>query len=502
MPVSEIDFAELSDGSVVELIEDPTDATKALFAVYCNQSVRYTDRVEDRGKIYVPLSRAHDDLRHVRLAQGAEAYGEIIALEAKVYHLLRACLDLELKPVFLMTAFAISTWLPEKSSVAPYLALVGPPGSGKTTAMRVLNLLCYRSLLTADISSSAFYEISDRIRPTILLDETLTAGRPRELVHLLKASSTQDAVSLRKDKARLAYGPKVFSWLELPNDAALNSRCVIVPMRRTSRTDLKSPSDIEILEHARETRKHLLQFRFEHFRRVGLPKIPCGVPLSARPLDLYRSLALPFGDDPNMCSMLAGFIAEQGELDKNVLSPAQISVLRILYECVHRGAGAVSMPVSELTRAVNRDLGGRGEPHRLNERKMGYILTSLSFTDRARKNTGYVLCLNRSDLVRIHASMRDYGVAPILTASVGTCEFCAQAGTTSPTAESKMDKNVQSESEGERSEHRVRRAHTGRLRGLASSLPKRRESAPTVNCSPQEKSPQAVGAGYAVTAVG
>ena len=94
--------------------------------------------------------------------------------------------------------------------MAPYLALVGPPGSGKTTAMRVLKLLCYRSILTADISSSAFYDISNRIRPTLLIDETLTTGMPRELIHLLKASSTRDCVSLRKDKARLAFGPQSF----------------------------------------------------------------------------------------------------------------------------------------------------------------------------------------------------------------------------------------------------------------------------------------------------
>jgi hypothetical protein len=153
--------------------------------------------------------------------------------------LLGLCLDLEDDQKILIGAFVISTCLSEKLSVAPYLALVGPPGSGKTTAMRLLSLVCYRGLMTADISSSAFYDISDRIRPTILLDETLTAGRPRELIHLLKASSTIDCVSLRRGKARLAYGPKVFSWLELPNEAALNSRCVIVPMQKTSRTDLK-----------------------------------------------------------------------------------------------------------------------------------------------------------------------------------------------------------------------------------------------------------------------
>jgi len=224
----------------------------------------------------------------------------------------------------LMTGYAMSSWLAEKLPVAPYLAFVGPPGSGKTTAMRVLDLVCYRSLLTSDISSAAFYDVSHRIRPTVLLDETLTAGHPRELMHLLRASSTPGFVSLRKDQARLAYGPKVFSWLELPDDAALNSRCVIVPMHRTSRTDLKSPNDPSVLESAEKVRMQLQQFRFEHYKSLPAPRIPSDIPLSGRPLDLYRALALPFDQDQDMCYMLAGLIAQHSRGEPVLIGPAAL----------------------------------------------------------------------------------------------------------------------------------------------------------------------------------
>src|SRR5580658_6956263 len=120
------------------MIEHPEDATKTLLAVYSNESVRCTERIEDRGRILVPLPRADNDLRHVCLAAGVEAYGRIHDLISDVVTILGDCLDLDRDSLKLMGAFAISTWFPEKLTIAPYLALVGPPGSGKTAAMLIL----------------------------------------------------------------------------------------------------------------------------------------------------------------------------------------------------------------------------------------------------------------------------------------------------------------------------------------------------------------------------
>jgi len=59
---------------------------------------------------------------------------------------------------------------------------------------------------------------------------------------------------------------------------------------------------------------------------------------------------------------------------------------------------------------MRADLASRGEPSKLNERKVGDILTSLGLTNRDRTNTGYVLNLERSTRVRIHEMARDYEV--------------------------------------------------------------------------------------------
>src|SRR5712692_5676460 len=365
--VVQIDFAELADGSLVEMIADPANPEKSLLAVYNNRNVRYTEQLHDGNRLLVPLSRNNPLLKHILLPEGVEPYDGLVNLVADVGLLFKVCLDVEPSAWLLMIAYVLSSWFPEKLSVAPYLALVGPPGSGKTTAERVLSLVCRRSLLTSDITSAAFYEVSHRMCPTILIDETITAGHSRTLLHLLRSSNSPGFVSLRKDKAQMAYGPKVLAWLELPNDAALNSRCIIIPMRKTTRTDLKTPDDPNVLRFAEKVRMRLLQFRFENYKRLSLPKIPSEVKLSSRMLDLYRALALPFGEDQEFCKWLPHVIAAQGQFQPRLLSPAQASALRVLHRFIHEHPTGGGIWLRDLTTSMNADLESLGEPLGLNE---------------------------------------------------------------------------------------------------------------------------------------
>ncbi len=461
-PVVEISFAELPDGSLVEMIEDPANPTKSRLAVYKNGIVRYADELHYGDKVLVPLSRTDQLLRHIRLPQGAEPYGGLQDLEADVGCFFQFCLDVEPSGWLLMVACVLSSWFPEKLPVAPYLALVGPPGSGKTTAIRILGLLCRRSLLTSDITSAAFYEVSHRLAPTILIDETITAGHSRTLLHLLRTSNSPGFVSLRKDKAQMAYGPKVLAWLELPKDAALNSRSIIIPMHKTARTDLKSPNDPNVLRFAEKVRMRLLQFRLENYKRLSQPKIPAGIELSSRMLDLYRALALPFGEDLGFRKCLGHVIAGQRQFQPRLLSPAQASALRVLWRFIHEHPTAGGIWLRDLTTEMNWDLASHGEPSGLNERTVGDVLTSLGLTNRTRKNSGYVLWLNRSVRVLVHKEVRGYEVDGLPTEPdpKSSCDICVELSTASPRSgagELPIETKTSVEKpKGERREHRER----------------------------------------------
>ncbi len=423
----EIDFAELSDGSLIEMIEDPADSTKSLLAVYKNGTATYKNMLPEGPSVLVPLSRTDPAVKHICLPQGAEPYGDLQKLISDVGCVFSSCIDVERNARMLMTAFVLASWFPEKLPCAPYLALVGLPGSGKTTALRILTLLCRRGLPTSDISSAAFYDVCDRTHPTILIDETLTAGHPRTLLHLLRSSATRGFASLRENKAQLAYGLKVLSWIELPNDSALNSRCIIISMHQTARTDLKGPDDPNILRCAAKLRRELLQFRFEHYHSVSVPKLPGDVPLSSRALDQYRALALPFREDWELCKVLAYSIADQSQLQSDLLTPSHASAVRVLFGYIHVNPKSYNVCLTDLTRMINSDLELRDEPCRLTGRKTGNILTSLGLNNRSRSSAGYVLQFERADLQRIHKLESDYEVdrLPIEHEFTRECPFCS-----------------------------------------------------------------------------
>jgi hypothetical protein len=219
----------------------------------------------------------------------------------------------------------------------------------------------------------------------------------------------------------------------LPNDAALNSRSIIIPMHKTARTDLQSPNDPNILLFAQKVRMRLLQLRLENYKRLSLPKIPAEVKLSSRMLDLYRALAFPFGEDQEFCKCLADLVAAQRKFQPRLLSPAQASALRSLWSFIHEHPTAGGIGLHDLTTWMNWDLASRGESSGLNERKVGDVLTSLGLTNRTRKNSGYVLWLDRSVRVLIHKEIRDYKVDGVATEPdpKSTCGICVELSTAS-----------------------------------------------------------------------
>jgi hypothetical protein len=343
------------------------------------------------------------------------------------------CLDLDDDDTILLAHFVLSTWFIDQMPVAPYVALVGLPRSGKSTALSLLRLLCRRALLTTDITSAAFYRVCDRLTPTLLLDETGTAGEQRALFHLLRTGTTRDTVAIRKHESFRSFGAKAVSWIELPNDAALNSRCLLIPMHESHRTDLKRPWAPEVVQAADDIQKQLLYLRLEKYKQLVPPKVSGDGRLHSRARDLYQALSLPTGEDKATCERLLAIFEDQERSNREPLTTNQAAVLRYLFAAVHRMPDK-RLPeksryaVSDLTNGVNSLLRAEREPIRLKPREVGSVLSSLGLTNRKRTNYGWTVPMDRKLQKQIHELITAYGIdnQTCLPADQvrGQCDLC------------------------------------------------------------------------------
>ncbi len=430
-PIVETDFVELEDGSLVEMIEAPDNPARTAFVIFKDGEVSLINQHELGERILRPIPRNSEIVKHIRLPRGVRPYKSVDSLLWRMENeIFSRCLDLEDDYKLLLGCFVLSSWLIdcEHLPVAPYVALIGLPGSGKSRVLRILRMLCRRGLLTADISSAAFYSVCERLTPTLLIDETATAGQTRELFHLLRTGNSRDVVALRKGQSFSAYAAKVVAWNELPNDSALNSRCIVIPLHETARSDLARPGDPEIVAAADDIQKQLLRFRLEKLRTVRQTKMPGDEGLHARARDLYEALAMALEANTHYRKWLFLCCQDQHRANREPLPPKEAAVLQTLFKAIHRIPNYGIYQIVRLTFLVNADLEEAGECFRLNPRGVGAALSSLGITNRMRTNRGWFVWIDRKQQERIHKLIEAYGLdnesyLPYLAMSK-LCELC------------------------------------------------------------------------------
>lgn len=425
----ETDFTDHEDWCI-EAVREPK-SQQLWLAKYSRAEVKFTSAktFEIGGLTFHPP--AENELsRHVRLPSCyVPTAPSVRTLLNELDSFFQRCLDLDQRYRFLLSCFVLSTWMVDRLPVAPYIALVGLPRSGKSTALRALYLLCRRSLITSDISSAAFYRLCDRWMPTLCIDEAATAGQQRTLFHLLRSGTTRDAVAFREKQSYRTFGAKVVVWNQMPDDEALNSRCIVIPMQETSRTDLERTTNADVMDTANNISAELATFRAVNYRGLDLLQIAGAERLRSRDRDLYEALALPIGDNSEACTHLLECLEYQRELNREPLPARELAVLESSFKVIHAQPDQQTYSFRQLKDESNKWLADSGERFKVNEKSVSGTLKTFGFVNRKRTKSGWVVIVDRGARKRLHELLLLYGVSSVLEClpagePVEPCEFC------------------------------------------------------------------------------
>jgi hypothetical protein len=191
---------------------------------------------------YVPLKRIPWPL-----PMRPDAKDTLGDLAEQVKAFIETYIDLQDNRLYdVLSAWVMATWVPEVWVSVPYLHIIGPKSSGKTRLLEVLQALCYRAILSANISESAVFRSVQSFKPTLLLDEAeiYTKESRESIQNLLNAGYRRGQVAIRIGKDTTTETPKlelfeVFGFKALAGTGGykdtLESRSIRISMERNIR---------------------------------------------------------------------------------------------------------------------------------------------------------------------------------------------------------------------------------------------------------------------------
>jgi hypothetical protein len=182
-------FKSFPDGSLIETVRDPQRRDGFRLVAYKDQKTQVVDQFEHNGDRFVPGEIVRNLAPHLRLAAGISLCGTPRDLLAELVATFRDFVDLPDGVLQIFGAFVLCTWFPDRLRVAPYLWLVGPLASGKTTIEKLLQALCRRAFLVGDLTPASLYQLPGLLSPTLLIDEndlgdSLTSDAIRRLLRV------------------------------------------------------------------------------------------------------------------------------------------------------------------------------------------------------------------------------------------------------------------------------------------------------------------------------
>ncbi len=327
----------------------------------------------------------------------------------------------------ILALWAMGTYFYTMFPAYPYLALNGPKNSGKSTVLRVLQPLAFNMISTSDPTGPSMFRLIHHTSCTVGIDEAERYHNPKDpgmqqIRQLLNSGYKQGMPAIRvtgddlKPQAFDVYSPKILAAIMGLEDI-LASRCIAIPMRRTTQKMPSFPPDFDgaPLRHQLYTLAltHFQEVYTNYFERPDLHK------LHNRSGELWSplvALAAFFEEQGGVVGLLDA-ISNAAEWDEQIsegksLSEREEAVLQAL-ELLTRSADEIVWVKGTDLREKIRSLLGQSVDEMGNAQWIGHILKRLQLVDQSRRKHhvgGKLYAIERREVLDM---MLRYDVPPI-----------------------------------------------------------------------------------------
>jgi hypothetical protein len=321
-----------------------------------------------------------------------------------------------------LALWAIGTYLYPLFETYPYIALLGPKGSGKTKTISLTARLAFNMRVTSDISPSALFRVVEATRATLGIDEgeRLSGGRDPLVINLrllLNAGYKRGSPAIRIEGEDFrvrefeVYAPKILASIRGLEDV-LESRCILITMLRT----ITSKGNLTVSEQGEDwaaVRHELYSLALTHHPplKAIYEKDDSLRFLANRDNELWLPLLslAKLLEERGVVGLLdrvkAYALASTRRSEGSTLSDWEQALLLALHQLTDSGERC-----DLTTAAIREEMGQFMEQDQWEELRaqwIGYALKRLGFTDKTRHRAGNVYHISTGDVREL---MDRYGV--------------------------------------------------------------------------------------------
>ncbi len=412
---------EIFPNAAIDLVADPSDSYTLNLLLWDGSSATITPRIEYGRFTYEPIALEPSLVHAVQWPKCPIQYGSTRDLFESVLSLITQHVEIRNTYARLLTYFVFTTWFPDRLSLSPGFAILGPADSEGIQLLRLLRCLCRRSILLAEVTQTSLLSLPLHLSPSLLMNRPMIT---RQLRNFLSTSNRRGLGTVKGGKVLEVCCPKAiyFGMDEIPQGIGSVMIQVALSSSTTRTTTLKE----EVLNDVTaELQGKMLAYRLANYSKIQATHVR-GMNLTHQTREIAMNLAACIVDDAELAGGVVPLLKEQdehvrGQPDRKL----DAAILGAVLTCLHEKKSD-RVQVKEISALANTLLRAQGEIVEYRPEDVGHRLDGFSLW-RTRQNEGMFLLLGRDTSRLVHRLAFGYGVAWDVNSQVG-CPECQLLG--------------------------------------------------------------------------